>query len=105
MKNSVPFDIRIVNYINRKLNEYVFRKTEKERISAEKTWYDKFGSSDFLVHQLTPEIKIKLYKDSVLSKMIFDGFENDDIGFLNTILKEGDCFVDIGSNVGLFSLY
>jgi FkbM family methyltransferase len=105
MKNNVPLDIRIVNYVNRKLNEYVNKKSERDKISSEKLWQEKFKSSDHIVHKLKEDIKIKLYKDSILSKLIYEGFENEEIDFLNAFLNEGDFFVDIGANVGLFSLY
>jgi FkbM family methyltransferase len=37
--------------------------------------------------------------------LIYEGFENSEIDFLNAFLSAGDCFIDIGANVGLFSLY
>jgi FkbM family methyltransferase len=40
-----------------------------------------------------------------LSKLIYEGnFELDEISFVNNTLKDGDVFIDIGSNIGLFSL-
>jgi FkbM family methyltransferase len=105
MKNNVPLDIRIVNYVNRKLTEYINKKSVREKISSEKLWQEKFKSSDHIIHKLKEDIKIKLYKDSILSRLIYEGFENEEIDFLNAFLNEGDCFVDIGANVGLFSLY
>jgi FkbM family methyltransferase len=105
MKNNVPLDIKLINYISRKLNDYVLKKRRKEKVLSDKLWRDKFKSSELIIHQLKSDIKIKLYEDSILSKLIYEGFENSEIDFLNTFLRVGDCFLDIGANVGLFSLY
>lgn len=105
MKNSVAIDIRIANYISRKLTDYVNRKWEKQKAIANKAWQEKFKTSNHILHPLGKDITIKLYNDSILSKFIYDGFEADEINFLNSFLNEGDSFVDIGANVGLFSLY
>lgn len=50
-------------------------------------------------------LKIKCYLDSFLARLIYlEDFENTEIDFINNFLKEGDIFIDIGSNIGLFSL-
>jgi len=50
-------------------------------------------------------IKIYLYFDSRLSQIIFcHDFEWEERHFLNTFLRQGDVFVDIGANIGLFTL-
>lgn len=55
---------------------------------------------------LKSKLKIRLYTDSLLSKFIyFNIFENDEIKFTTRFLKKDDVFIDIGSNIGLFSLY
>lgn len=55
---------------------------------------------------LKSKLKIRLYTDSLLSKFIyFDIFENDEIQFTTRFLKKDDVFIDIGSNIGLFSLH
>lgn len=105
MKNSFAIDIRIANYISRKLANYVIGRKNKEKALADKAWKEKFGTSNHILHSLGNDITIKLYNDSFLSRLIYDGFETDEIDFLNGFLAAGDCFVDIGANVGLFSLY
>jgi FkbM family methyltransferase len=38
--------------------------------------------------------------------MVFTNeFENDEVQFLNRFLKQGDLFIDIGANSGLFTIY
>jgi FkbM family methyltransferase len=105
MSSSNSFDVRVINFIVRQLDKYVRSKNERNKINSDKVWSQLFGSQDNIIHKLDGDIKIKLYKDSVLSKFIYDNFETSEIDFLNIFLKEGDCFVDIGANIGLFSLY
>jgi FkbM family methyltransferase len=64
-----------------------------------------FKDFDFIEHQLSHNLKIKLFKNSILAKCIYIGFEQDEISFLNRFLRSGDVFFDIGSNIGLFSLH
>lgn len=48
---------------------------------------------------------ITLYHDSLLCKGIFlGGFEQDELTFLQKYLRHGDCFVDIGANIGIFTI-
>jgi FkbM family methyltransferase len=105
MSNPASFDIRLVNYIVRRLDKYVIWKKNKETDKLEKIWLKLFQNKDNFIHQLSEGLKIKLYKDSVLSRYIYDRFETSEIEFLIDFLREGDCFVDIGSNIGLYSLY
>jgi FkbM family methyltransferase len=49
--------------------------------------------------------KIKLYKDSELSQYIYQKkFEINESSFIKAFLKKGDNFIDIGANIGYFSL-
>ncbi|MGK4569300.1 FkbM family methyltransferase [Flavobacterium sp. 3HN19-14] len=72
---------------------------------SKKKWENLFSGKDFFEHRLTGDVKINLYKNSVLSRDIYNGFEKEEIDFLKELLREGDTFVDIGANVGLFSLH
>jgi len=50
-------------------------------------------------------IKLNLYTDSKLSDILmFKQFEFEEQSFVKYYLKKGGIFVDIGSNIGLFSL-
>lgn len=58
-----------------------------------------------VVYKLRNNISINLYKDSYLSSPIFSGqFEKEVTDFIDANLSAGDCFVDIGANIGFFSL-
>ena len=77
---------------------------KKIRKSKAKIWGSLFHDKNYFVHNLTDRLKINLYRDSVLSRIIYDGFEKEELTFVKEILREGDIFIDIGANVGLFSL-
>lgn len=76
----------------------------KLRLHNTKYYQSLFKDKHFFEHRLGNDLKINLYRDSVLSKIIYDGFENEELNFVKSILKKGDVFIDIGANVGLFSL-
>jgi len=105
MTSKVSLDIRIANYISRRLNGYIAKKWEKKAALAKEKWLGSFHGKASMVFKLEEDLAINLYADSLLSKLIFEGFETDEIDFLNSYLVNGDSFLDIGANVGLFSLY
>lgn len=67
-------------------------------------WNKLFNGKDFFEHDLSTNIKINLYKDSVLSRLIYNGFENEETNYLKSVLNQEDIFIDVGANVGLFSI-
>lgn len=95
--NTAGFLIKVLRYFQEK-------QDFKLRVRRNKKYQLKFKGNSFFEHKLSNNICINLYKDSVLSKMIYDGFEQDELHFVSEILTKGDVFIDIGSNVGLFSL-
>lgn len=96
--NSASFFIKVLRYFQEK-------QDSKLRKSASKIYQSKFNNELFFTHALNFDLKINLYKDSVLSRIIYDGFEQEELSFVKNTLKKGDFFLDIGSNVGLFSLF
>lgn len=109
MKHNImplmDFDIRLASFLNRKLSIYVARKMAKKKARAELKWVNSFGGSNAMIFNLEADLKIKLYADSILSKFIYQGFEKDEVDFLKRFLLPGDLFIDVGANIGLFSLY
>ncbi|MDP4252079.1 MAG: hypothetical protein Q8918_18415, partial [Bacteroidota bacterium] len=105
MKGISGLDERIVNYVAGRLNKYLINKKKKAAEKSKQTWLGLFQNKDCLTHQLSDELKINLYNDSVLSKLIYDGFETSEIDFLNHFLEEGAYFIDLGGNVCFFSLF
>lgn len=94
---ALAFGIKVLRYFQEKLDK-------KSRARHTKLYLSLFTNNHFFEHNLDQDLKINLYKDSILSKIIYDGFEQDELNYVKNILQEGDVFVDVGSNVGLFSL-
>ncbi|CAN5148991.1 hypothetical protein BH11BAC6_BH11BAC6_11960 [soil metagenome] len=102
MTNSQPLDMRIADWLIRRLKAY----KQKRKVALRKQkWNSSFVDKNYFIHSLEDNLSIKLFKGSELSRYIFDGFENMEIQFLKNFLQPGDMFIDIGANIGLFSLY
>src|SRR5690606_19004116 len=71
---------------------------------VDKSWNKLFNGKEFFEFILNDDVKVNLYKDSILSRLIYDGFEKEETLYLSSILKEGDIFIDVGTNIGVFSL-
>lgn len=71
-----------------------------------RSWWDSHkNKEEYFTFPLQSKIKINLYFDSVLCSFIYcDNFEWRERRFLNSYLRRGDIFVDIGANIGLFTL-
>lgn len=68
-------------------------------------WNSQFGAKQKICTIIQPGVKICLYFDSELAKLIFcENYEWHERLFINSFLKPGDVFIDIGANIGLFSL-
>jgi len=68
-------------------------------------WNTLKNKKEYFTYPLQRKIKINLYFDSELCRLIYcDNFEWSERQFLNNYLKSGDVFVDIGANIGLFTL-
>jgi FkbM family methyltransferase len=83
-----------------------FQKREDDKIiqAASESWNKLFNKNGLFEFNLNNDVKINLYKDSVLSKLIYDGFEKEETDYVVSVLSEGDIFIDVGANIGLFSL-
>ena len=68
-------------------------------------WNTQQGQKDYFTFSLQKNIKINLYFSSVLCRLIYsDNYEWRERQFLNGYLKPGDVFIDIGANIGLYTL-
>jgi FkbM family methyltransferase len=73
--------------------------------SRELRWMLVTGRNWSFVSGLQPGLKIRLHGDSELCRLIYcRHFEFNERQFLNRFLKPGDVFVDVGANIGLFTL-
>ena len=74
----------------------------RKRISR---WDGRTGKMEYLEARIEHGIRMRLHFDSELARLIYcDDFERTERLFLDTFLKRGDIFVDVGANIGLFSL-
>lgn len=68
-------------------------------------WNSQAGKREYITVKLIPGIKMRLYFDSQLSQLIYcEDFEYRERQFLEAFLRPGDVFVDVGANIGLFTL-
>lgn len=102
MSNKRPFDLRVTDFLLRRLKQY---KDKRNNTLAVARWNNLFAGKDYFLHQPSGGPKMRLYKDSILSKYIYNGFEQTELSFVQRLLKPGDTFFDIGSNMGFFALY
>ncbi|MBL4674837.1 MAG: FkbM family methyltransferase [Mucilaginibacter sp.] len=93
-------DVYFVQKVINVLDKYVRARRKNEPSQ----WDALFIGKDKYVHQLSEGLKMNLYKDSVISELIFEGFEKNEELFIQNLLKPGDTFIDIGANAGLHSL-
>ena len=104
---SFLYNFKIFAYLLDIRKNYIDNRIRIENEKRDILWESKFkdGNTSFIM-QLQDNISINLYKNSLLSKLIFEGnFELNEIAFLKKILKKDDYFIDIGANIGLFSIY
>lgn len=80
---------------NRKQNKPAIFNTEEQAL------FDKTG---IYIYEDVRKTKLKLHNDSVLSKAILEGFEENELNFIYYYLREDDIFLDVGTNIGLFAL-
>jgi FkbM family methyltransferase len=86
------------------LNRAINHLHNKELRKRQNHWNRLFNNQEKIIYDVNDDFKIILHKDNHLSKRIYKGFEVQETNYLKSILKEGDIFVDIGANVGWFSL-
>ena len=58
-----------------------------------------------VIHETPFGVRMSLdLRDYVQRNIFYDAWEGDELNFVHTVLRPGDLMVDVGSNVGLFSL-
>jgi FkbM family methyltransferase len=102
-------------YLINRFFMHLYQGTLPERIREERHayvkrrrltwWQSQIGKKEDFIFRLQSGIKIHLYFDSRLCQLIYCyDFESNERKFLNEFLRKGDLFVDIGANIGLFTL-
>ncbi len=68
-------------------------------------WRSQFRKRKCVETRIQPGIRMLLYFDSRLCECIYTGdFEKRERQFVNAFLRLGDVFIDVGANIGLFTL-
>jgi FkbM family methyltransferase len=68
-------------------------------------WEQNFGSPKTKPFRVRRNLALTLYADSVLCRVIdTQPFELQELLFIEAYLRPGDIFVDVGANIGLFTL-
>jgi len=82
-------------------------RAEYKKVYFELRWQEILNDKSInkTTHFIDKNIFINLYKNNYLSYVIFSGqFEEDTTAFIKANLNSGDCFIDVGANIGFFSL-
>jgi FkbM family methyltransferase len=103
VKNRLKF------FFKHELNELITSElqTEFKYIYRQLRWEEfiQTKSALFIPYALNNKVYINLYKGHHLSHPIyFDQFEKEVVDFLNANISTGSCFIDIGANIGFFTL-
>ncbi len=102
---NINFDLKIVKKGINALNKYYIWRMKSKKRMEDKRWERLFSKSDKIIGKLNDNLLIFHFRDSVLSRLIYNSFEEKEIVFLHNFLKPGDTFIDVGANIGLFSLH
>lgn len=97
---------QLINFIRSEWISYLSRRRYRRFRKKVQKWENyKHTDKKKIVATLKSGVKLYLFPDSELSKLIYlDRFEKSEQVFMNRLLTQGDIFVDIGANIGLFSL-
>ena len=68
-------------------------------------WLDYPGLGNSFVYPLKEGVRLRLYRDDRLSELIYkEDFESNERALVCHYLKPGMCFLDVGANIGLYTL-
>lgn len=98
-------DIKIAQYGIRILEKYLKFQHCKRENRKKDAWNSLFKGEAKVKFKLADGLFIYHFKDSILSRLIYEGFEESEILFLRKYLRKSDIFLDIGANIGLYSLH
>lgn len=88
----------LLRRLQQEWRQYIMRK----RLEC---WEAQVGKKEHFAITLQRGVQMRLYFDDQLSRAIaYNQFERQEQDFLNAFLRPGDIFVDVGANIGLFTL-
>jgi len=103
MLNSLrPLFLHLRRYTLRERLQWRWQKLVRRKRLA--WWRSQTGKQQVEVN-IQGGVRMQLYPDGYLSQLIYcDGYELSEREFLKYFLKPGDIFVDVGANIGLFTV-
>lgn len=80
-------------------------RLEQQQLHRQNQWNKLVATKEMVLYKLEAAAQITLYRDDRLSRDIFvDHFEANERTFVRRYLQAGDIFVDVGANIGLFTV-
>lgn len=88
------------------LDRRIARSLRDRRWARRDRWWDRQrGNAAFLDAEVEDGVLLRLYFDNVIDRDIYcHDHEIDERKFLRMFLRPGDTFVDVGANLGLYSI-
>jgi len=103
--NTSPKRGNVFSFILGKLSLYTSGSYINYRIRS-LMWFFVKRRFKSIIYQFDKNIKIKLYTNRQLSRLIYcNQFEKDEFDFINKYVKKDSVVYDIGANIGLHSLF
>jgi FkbM family methyltransferase len=95
-----------VETVRRSVRDWRSDRKRREKEAKRQWWDEKRETGGTHDLRLTPTAQIRLRFEDELSRMIYlDEFETEELLFVTQFLRPGDTFVDIGANLGLFTIH
>lgn len=81
------------------------RQGKLKQVLRWKWWRYRIEHKGSLKVTLQQDVRMYLYSNDKLSELIyFNDFERNERDFLNAYLRPGDIYIDVGANIGLFTI-
>lgn len=91
-------------YIEGKIKAY-FEKNFQYFLNKARWEENLLTGNKYLDKKISQSSTIRCYTDSLLGELIYlEKFEEEETKFVSSYLNTGDIFIDVGANIGLFSL-
>lgn len=107
MKNPVYYFEKLIKHLREgTLVKRISLAMTQQRWALRDRWWDRQGRSrEFIDTEVEPGMRLRLYFDSAIARDIYcHDHEIGERAFVHRFLRPGDVFVDVGANLGLYSV-